>query len=148
VIVKGDFGGNATPLGIDPSLDGTAFVPDNSISGLDTDAGLLFYSAPDVYALINPAVGSYTLAQTLALADFGGTATPLGIDPSLDGTAYKPDGAISGLDVDAFMLFLSAPDVYDLIQATPRGPGLTSIPEPMALGLLAPLGLTMARRRR
>jgi hypothetical protein len=147
-ILKGDFGGNPTPSGIDPSLDGTAFVPDNAISGLDTDAGLLFYSAPDVYALINPAVGSYTLAQTLALADFGGTATPLGIDPSLDGTAYKPDGAISGLDVDAFLLFISAPDVYALIQATPRGPGLTSIPEPMALGLLAPLGLAMARRRR
>jgi hypothetical protein len=147
-IVKGDFGGNLTPTGIDPSLDGTSFVPDGAISGLDADAGLLFYSAPDVYALINPAVGSYTLAEQLALADFGGTATPLGIDPSLDGTFFKPDGAISGLDVDAFLLFLSAPDVYELIQATPRGPGLTSIPEPMALGLLAPLGLAMARRRR
>jgi hypothetical protein len=74
------------------------------------------------------------------LGDFGG-------NESTDGSFNTPDGAFDGLDIEGFLLALNDPAGYAAIQPPGVG-GVSAIPEPAALGLLAPLGLLMARRRR
>lgn len=64
----------------------------------------------------------------------GQTLTPTIVNQIGD---FNGDGGVDASDIDPFVVF-----------ANNGGSGIAAIPEPAALGLLAPLGLLMARRRR
>lgn len=147
-IVKGDFGGLSTPSGIDVSLDGTQYRPDGSFNAIDVDAMLLALNDPDTYLDLVNAGSGLTAADLIALGDFGGAATPLGIDPSLDGTQFRPDGLFNATDVDAYLLALNDPDTYALIQAASRPARSTAVPEPACLGIVALVVPALSRQRR
>lgn len=128
LLVKGDFGGSE-------SCDGSFNSPDGMFDAFDVEGFLLALNSRSSYLELNPCIGP-TLVER---GDFGG-------NESTDGSFNTPDGVFNELDVEGFLLALNDPAGYAAIQPPP--PITAAIPEPAALGLLAPMGLLLARRRR
>lgn len=98
---------------------------DGGLDGSDVDAFVTALS--DLGAYIAEFGGSFA-------ASFGATLDRDIIDVLGD---FNTDGGFDGSDVDGFVAALSA-----------ARPGVAAIPEPAALGLLAPAALLLTRRRR
>lgn len=128
---KGDFGGGVDGLG--------GFnAPDFTFDGFDIDAMLFALNNEAGYLAVNPGM---VAADLITLGDFGG-------GPDTGGGFNSPDGAFDGFDIDAFLLALNDPSGYNALQGAPRPGPAGAIPEPAALGLLAPAALLLGRRRR
>jgi hypothetical protein len=128
-IVKGDFGGAE-------SKDGSFNSPDGVFDEFDAEGFFLALNNVSAYLSLNPSV---SVEELFILGDFGG-------EQSKDGSFNTPDGSFDEFDTEGFFLALNDPTYYVSIQPGAARPG--AIPEPAALGLVAPAALALARRRR
>lgn len=114
------------PLPTTPDFVLGDFNFDGGLDGSDVDPFVLALSDLDTY-----------------LADFAAAFAELYPGLTLDGSVvdvigdFNSDGGFDGSDVDGFVEALSG-----------GRPGASVIPEPAALGLMAPAGLLLTRRRR
>jgi hypothetical protein len=130
-LVKGDFGGAESP-------DSSFNTPDGNFDEFDTEGFFLALNNSAAYLALNP---SLTAADLITIGDFGGAE-------SKDGSFNTPDGAFDEFDTEGFFLALNNPALYASIQPGARPGPAGAIPEPAALGLLAPAMLALSRRRR
>lgn len=131
-------------------INGLSFAPNVVLGDFDFN-GFLDAGDIDVFtaALLESAPFAAYIAEFAAAyaAQYGGTLTEEIVVAFGD---FDGNGVFDAEDVDLFIeavLGSSSRPGLDGARAG-RGPNVAAIPEPAALGLLAPLGLLMGRRRR